>query len=83
MHSPHLTFRLGHDRTRVSTVPKIATQTPTSVRSASVDMPCDWTDGPAVESRFTACAITAAWVVEMRWSLISIRIRALDMLRIA
>jgi hypothetical protein len=49
VHSPHLILRLGHNYTRVSTSPKTAIQTPISVSNASVDSPCDWTDGPAME----------------------------------
>lgn len=76
MHRSHVIFRLGHDNTRVSAVPKTATQTPISVSSASVDRPCDWTNVPAVESRSAAYGITAAWETEILCALNSNKMKS-------
>lgn len=68
MHSPHLNFRLGHDRTRVSAVPKTATQTPISVSSASVDKVCDWPSAPASEACRAISGMVAAKEVSLKWT---------------
>ena len=73
--SPHLIFKLGRDCIRVSAIPKTATQTPTSVRRASVERPCDWLDSPAVGSRRAACGNTAAWVEDIKCALNNIRVK--------
>ena len=79
MHRPHVIFKLGHDRIRVSTMPKTATQTPISVSSASVDKVCDWTGPPAVERCRATSGIGAAATAKTKCTLNSVGIKKVDM----
>ena len=76
MHRPHVIFKLGHDSTRVSAVPKTAMHTPISVSNASVERPCGWTDTPSLEFRLAAQGIAAACVEEITSALDTNRVKS-------